>query len=83
MSHKYWEICMIADPALYIPFRGGYPGSVRGENSLLLGESRATDEEHIEVAKKYAMDMFPKATIVAIWETNVLGVRKQQVYSKE
>lgn len=70
-------VLMTCDPARYIPFRGEVPGTKRGEHTLRLGCEAKTVEEGIAHAKEWALDVFPEATIVEAYETNILGERKE------
>jgi hypothetical protein len=58
------EVVLKADPVAtgYLPFRGDYPGSVRGFNSMKLGHEGTAED-----AKKRALSIFPEAVIVEVW----------------
>lgn len=70
----HWEITLEADPTRYIPFRGDYPGAVRGRHVLRYGTER--DQSH---AVRWALEVFPLAKVVEVWETTILGRRLQQM----
>lgn len=82
---RHWTICLAAPEHLrYIPFDGGYPGSVKGEHCLRLGIDYKTEDEHIDRAREYALSVFPQATVTAIYETDIIddGDKRQKAWPK-
>lgn len=75
----HFEIVMCADAEHgYLPFREDYGGIDKpGWHCLRLGPAdQSSLEAGVEESKRYALSIFPKAEIVEIWETNILGDRK-------
>ncbi len=70
---KHWTVYLTAPAsAKYIPFRGEHPGSIKGQHHLNMGIDYPTEAEHIAEVKKYALSIFPLATITEIWEITIV-----------
>lgn len=80
---KHYQICMTADPNLYLPFRGDAPGSERGEHHLNYGFEDQGEEKNTAKVRAYVLNIFPQAKIVAIWETNITMRPIRRVWAED
>lgn len=80
MSLKHYETCLEASylETHYIPFCGNAPGSERDKHSVRLGIDET--QGGYGYAIEYALSVFPKAKVVAVYETNILGNRLTRVF---
>lgn len=77
-----FEVVLRGDAREYLPFRQGHGrDKTAGSHSVLVSPAAADIDSGFAEAVEYAYNVFPKALVVAVWEADILGNRKQLLAS--